>query len=99
MWEMYPSRGSNVYGQQSYSSQSSYGQSVSIFFCCCCGGGVFGVVIEIYLINKLWFISNWKRSLGVTGKVDAMWLGGYGFQPWKQSLAEMQCKAANNRPL
>ncbi|KAF3640410.1 Actin-like ATPase superfamily protein isoform 2 [Capsicum annuum] len=29
-------------------------------------------------------------SLGVTGKVSAMCLGGHGFKPWKQPLREMQ---------
>lgn len=33
-------------------------------------------------------------SLGVTNKVIIMWLGGHVFEPWKQSLEEIQGKTA-----
>ncbi|KAM3341946.1 hypothetical protein P3S68_026912 [Capsicum galapagoense] len=38
-----------------------------------------------------------KGSLGVTGKVSA--IGGHGFTPWKQPLAEIQGKVAYDKPL
>ncbi|XP_015086942.1 bifunctional bis(5'-adenosyl)-triphosphatase/adenylylsulfatase FHIT [Solanum pennellii] len=40
-----------------------------------------------------------KESLGETGKVIAMSPVDHGFKSWKQLLAEMQVKAAYDRPL
>lgn len=40
-----------------------------------------------------------KESLGETGKVVAMSPVDHGFKSWKQLLAEMQVKAAYDRPL
>ncbi|PHT88096.1 ABC transporter A family member 2 [Capsicum annuum] len=57
------------------------------------------IVSRIMANNPGREIPSSKGSLGVTGKVAAMWPGGHGFKPWKQPLAEMQGKAAYNTPL
>lgn len=43
-------------------------------------------------------IKDLKGSLGVTGTVAVMSLGGHGFMPWKQLLIEMQDNVAYKTP-
>lgn len=40
-----------------------------------------------------------RGSIDVTGKVAVMWVGGHGFELWKQPLTGMQGKAVCTRPL
>uniref|UniRef100_M1CAA0 Rac protein n=1 Tax=Solanum tuberosum TaxID=4113 RepID=M1CAA0_SOLTU len=49
-------------------------------------------------ILKKWIPELQHYAPGIPVVLAGTKLGGYGFEPWKQPLAEMQGKAAYNRP-